>query len=100
MTTPLHPNPRTSGLVLTLSADVELAAAAASRIRLRHEFMVGAPSGRWLPVAVEGRDEGEMRDLHDWVQAIPGVEYVDVAYVNFGDADLFDPATIEVKHEH
>lgn len=83
-----------------MAADPKLAAAAAAKLAARPEFILGEPSGRWLPVAVEGRDERELWELHDWVVALPGVEYLDVAHVSFGNGDFEGPATMELKHEH
>ena len=75
----------TSGLVITLSADAELAAQAVANGGARAEFMPGERNDRWLPVAMEARDDAESRDLHDWLSALPGVEFVDVVYVNFNE---------------
>ena len=57
----------TSGLVVTLSSDAALAAQAASAIAGRVEFTVGERSDRWLPVAMEARDDAQSRELHDWI---------------------------------
>lgn len=81
----------TSGLVLTLSPDAELAAQAVARVCARPEFTPGGRNGRWLPVAMEAGDDAQSRDLHEWLHALPGVEFVDVVYVNFDD---------KVPHEH
>jgi hypothetical protein len=78
----------TSGLVITLSTQANLAAQAVAQINARAEFMPGERNVRWLPVAMEARDDAESRDLHDWVHALPGVEYVDVVSVNFEEIDL------------
>jgi hypothetical protein len=73
----------TSGLVITLTSDATLAAQAIAKVTARDEFTSGDRNDRWLPVAMEARDDAESRDLHDWLQALPGVEFVDVVYVNF-----------------
>ena len=78
----------TSGLVITLSADPALAAQAIAMLSARHEFTPGERNGRWLPVAMDAGDDAASRDLHDWLHALPGVEYVDVVHVNFDDAEL------------
>ena len=75
----------TSGLVITLSADAALSAQAVATLSARSGFTPGERQDRWLPVAMEARDDAESRDLHDWLQALPGVEYVDVVSVNFDD---------------
>ena len=75
----------TSGLVLTLSADPVLAGQAVAGVGARPEFTAEAPRDRWLPVAMEALDDAHSRELHDWLQALPGVEFVDVVYVHFED---------------
>jgi hypothetical protein len=94
-----------SGLIITLNADAELAAQAVASVSTRPEFMPGERNTRWLPVAMEARDDAESRDLHDWLNALPGVDFVDVAYVNFDEDEVAAgmPAattTNEVNHEH
>lgn len=83
-----------SGLVLTLSADPALAAAATAALDARPEITPGAARERWLPVALDANDDTESRALHDWLQALPGVEFVDVVYVNF-ETDSVAPAAAE-----
>ena len=84
----------TSGLVITLSTDAALAAQAIAQVSARHEFTPGARNDRWLPAAMEACDDAASRDLHDWLHALPGVEYVDVVSVNFEEPDLI-PADSE-----
>jgi hypothetical protein len=83
----------TSGLVLTLNADPNLAGQAQTAVRARPEFTLGAVAQRWLPVVFEVPDVSASRDLHDWLHALPGVEFVDVVQVNFEDAELQQPLT-------
>lgn len=89
-----------SGLILTLNADAELAAQAVATLSVRPEFMPGERNARWLPVAMEARDDAESRDLHDWLNALPGVDFVDVVYVNFDEDEATASLTPEVNHEH
>ena len=76
----------TSGLVVTLSSNPAKAAEAITALRGRPEFTFGDPNDRWLPLVMETSGDAESRDLHDWVRTLPGVEFVDVAYVNFDGA--------------
>lgn len=80
----------TSGLILTLSPDAALAEQAMTALRARPEFTPGELGDRWLPVALEARDEAARRDLHDWLEHLPGIELVEVVQVNFE----------EVTYEH
>lgn len=75
-----------SGLLLTLSEDVQLASRAEAALSARPEFTLAERSQRWLPVVVEAESVGAGRDLHDWLNALPGVEFVDVVQVNFEEA--------------
>ncbi len=72
----------TAGLLLSLSPDAEIS----ELMRLLEEhpaFLPGVPLDRWLPVAMEARDDRESRSLHDWIGAQSGVVFVDVIHVNF-----------------
>lgn len=77
----------TSGLVITLRSDPGLAAQVMATLAAHHEFMLGEPNDRWLPVVMEALDDATSRDLHDWLHALPGVEYVDVVSVNFEESE-------------
>ena len=75
----------TSGLVVTLSSNPAKAAEAMTALQRRPEFTFGERNDRWLPLVMETSGDTESRELHDWVKALPGVEFVDVAYVNFDE---------------
>ena len=79
-----------SGLVLTFSGTPSQSREALNAIRLHGAFTPGELSGRWLPVAMEARDDAESRKWHDWLMSLPGVAYVDVVAVNFA-GDPQDP---------
>jgi hypothetical protein len=72
-----------SGLVVTLCSERQETALDA--IRSHAAFSPGRLCGQWLPVAMEARDDAESRSLHDWLQSLPGVSFVDVVAVNFDD---------------
>lgn len=78
----------TSGLVLTLTADAALASQACEALRSRPEITLGERNQRWLPIAAEAEGVAASRDLHDWLSALPGVEYVDVVEVNFEETEV------------
>jgi hypothetical protein len=96
----------TSGLVLTLNADAARADQALAALRTRPEFAIGERNGQWLPVAMEVADDAASRAAHDWLNQLPGVDFVDVVYVNFeGDcsrrreeADLADSLPLPPPH--
>lgn len=90
----------TSGLVLTLNADPNLAGQVQSALQARPEFTLGTVAQRWLPVVCEVPDVSASRDLHDWLHALPGVEFVDVVQVNFEEAEVSKAIIPEVTHEH
>ena len=86
-----------SGLVITLSANPADAARVTALLAAHPGVTPGEPAGRWLPVAVEARDDAESRALHDWVEALPGVEFVDVVYVNYEPDD--EPSSSTGTHD-
>jgi len=74
-----------NGLLLTLSNNAELADTARSTIARRQEVSLGEASGHWQPLAVDTPDVGASNDFHEWLEALPGVEQVDVIYVGFDE---------------
>ncbi len=74
-----------NGLLLTLSPDPEIADAALARISTRPEVSLGDAQDRWQPIAVDTPDVRAAHDFHEWLEALPGVEQVDVIYVGFDE---------------
>jgi hypothetical protein len=89
----------TSGLVLTLSADAALAEQAVASLRARREFTLGEQNGRWLPVALEVADDDAGRAAHDWLNSLPGVEFVDVVAVNFEGEENETPPDFGLRRQ-
>lgn len=58
-------------------------AEAVTQLRARPELTLGEVRDRWLPAALETRDDAGSRAVHDWLMALPGVAFVDVVSVNF-----------------
>lgn len=81
-----------NGLLLTLSANSEMADAARARISRRAEVSLGVPQERWQPLAVDTSDVSAAHDFHEWLEALPGVEQVDVIYVGFDEPTPTDTA--------
>ena len=73
----------TSALLITLTSDPALAEQARQTLQARPELTLGECNLRWLPVAAEASSARTSLDLHDWIQGVPGVEFVDVIQVNF-----------------
>jgi hypothetical protein len=74
-----------NGLIVTLSPDSLLANAALTRISTRSEVSLGVTQDRWQPLAVDTPDVKAAHDFHEWLEALPGVERVDVIYVGFDE---------------
>lgn len=70
-------NTRLTSLVVTLSADPEMAAHAQAEI-VNHESISAAPlEGHYLPIVIEDVDA---RPIHRWLEELPGVSNVDVVF--------------------
>lgn len=74
-----------NGLLLTLSPDPGLADSARSRIAARPEASLGDAWDRWQPLVADTPDVRAAHDFHEWLEALPGVEQVDVIYVGFDE---------------
>jgi hypothetical protein len=72
-----------NGLLVKLSLDPRLADAALKRISRCPEASLGDTLDRWQPLAVDTPDVKAAHDFHEWLEALPGVEQVDVIYVGF-----------------
>lgn len=81
----------TSGLIITLQPEPATQAVVLLRLGTRPELTFGEVSDRWLPAALETRDDAESREVHDWLMALPGVAFVDVVSVNFEPTLLLQP---------
>ncbi len=74
-----------NGLLLKLSPDPAIADAALTLISERPEASLGDTQDRWQPIAVDTPDVRAAHDFHEWLEALPGVEQVDVIYVGFDE---------------
>ena len=83
----LCPDTVVSGLVVTLHDDPVARADAMARIAAHPAISVATPKDRWLPIAVDARDQRESRDIHDWLLALEGVAFVDVVSVSFASEE-------------
>jgi hypothetical protein len=78
-------NPVVLGLVLALPAAGPLRASALAAIAARSDLRPGEPRGHLLPLTAETDDP---LALHRWLEALPGILAVDVAFV-----EVDQPAT-------
>lgn len=70
-----------NGLMLTLTAGESSVLRVLETIRARPEVELGELQDRWLPLVIEAPDERGSRDVHAWLESLPGVETVDVILV-------------------
>jgi hypothetical protein len=62
-----------------------MADAARTEISSKPEVSLGTAQDRWQPLAVDTPDVRAAHDFHEWLEALPGVEQVDVIYVGFDE---------------
>lgn len=82
-----------AGLTLTLHHDTQLAAGAVEEMRHKPGIEIGKGNGRWLAAVIDCEDQSGCRDLHRWIESLPGVDFADVVYVAFDEPDDEEPAT-------
>ncbi|MEQ9408850.1 MAG: hypothetical protein RIK87_14030 [Fuerstiella sp.] len=56
-------------------------------------FDIGDLIGTRLPVVLEASDGATARDWHNWVESLPGVVCVDVAFVSFEEPECREPGS-------
>lgn len=66
-----------SSLVVTLTDDANLAASTITDIAAHEAISVEKAIGAYLPIAIEAADA---RPIHQWLESLPGVRYVDVVF--------------------
>lgn len=69
-----------NGLLLTLTADEDLARESLLEIEKRSDIELGERTDRWQPVVVESNGTKGSHDVHEWLEALPGVIMVDVVF--------------------
>lgn len=74
-----------SGLLLTLNENPSAKSETLLALQSRSEIEIGQCVERWLPIAIDAADDEESRQLHDWISALPAVEFVDVVSVHFDE---------------
>lgn len=66
-----------SSLVVTLCDDAKVAAKTIETIKAHESITVEKSAGAYLPIAIEAADA---RPIHQWLESLPGVNYVDVVF--------------------
>ena len=72
-----------SSLVLHLSPDAELRAQALEQLAVHPAVMVGESAQRLLAAALDTASEDENKSCWRWLNALPGVDFVEVLSVVF-----------------
>ena len=77
-----------NGLLINLSDDEALAAETVVLMQESGKLEVGERTERWLPVVVDASGVGESHDVHEWIDALPGVVAVDVIFASVEEPNL------------
>ena len=75
-----------SSFVVTLPTKVESAKAVLRALAAIPVFTLGERQGSRLPVVIEAPDGSTSRYWHEWVEQLPGVIQVEVAFVSFDES--------------
>ena len=77
-----------SSFVVTVTDDVALRMAVIEALRAIPSLTVGdSPTPGRVPVVVEAEDSQQSRHWYEWVEQLPGVVKVDVAFVSCDEGD-------------
>lgn len=69
------------GMVVRLSEDCRVRAEALRAMSEEPLLVLGEVSGRWVPAVIETDSELENLRMQRWLEAMPGVECLDVVYI-------------------
>lgn len=69
-----------NGLLLTLTDDERMAQEALLEMDRREGVELGDRAGRWQPVVAESTGTRDSHEIHEWLEALPGVLAVDVVF--------------------
>lgn len=83
-----------TGLVITLTSEPVARRAALDAMSAHRAIELGEAAGDRLPVVVEAKTPDENAALWEWLHALAGVQFVDVAYVSFEDQPENEPRTL------
>jgi nitrate reductase NapAB chaperone NapD len=83
-----------SSFVVTLAADDPQDHPVQRALESLPAFTLGERQGARLPVVLEAPDGATARYWHEWVEQLPGVVQVDVAFVSFDESEPDDAAIL------
>ena len=86
-----------SSFVVTLPDDQSRIRAICDAIAAIPVFEVGDLIGTQLPVVLEVENGSSARYWHRWVEDLPGVVHVNVAFVNFEEFESVSASTSEAE---
>ena len=81
-----------SSFVITLSPVAGPDHPVAEALKSMSVFTLGQQEGARLPVVLEAPDGSTARYWHEWVEQLPGVVQVEVAFVSFDESEQLDAA--------
>jgi len=88
-----------SGLVVYLSGDSKLAEEAKQAISQQKTLEWGPLEERRLPLVLETATSSGSQEVTDWLNELPGVEHVDVAFVHLEeDLTTREPTHLNPTH--
>lgn len=86
-----------SSLVVALPSELDRAHAITDALKSIAVFTLGEAQGGRLPVVIEAADGATSRYWYQWVEALPGVQHVELAFVSFDETG--DSSTTEYGSE-
>jgi len=79
-----------SGLAITLERDAALAEQARRALAGDERIELGPQNDNRIAATIETQSQQEDRQLRDWINALPGVTYVDIVFIHFDDDHAAD----------
>lgn len=77
-----------NGLLLSLSKNEDLAREAVQAIEQHPRIELGELNECWLPVVVDSMGTGDSHDVHEWIQKLEGVDFVDVVFASVEEPEV------------
>jgi nitrate reductase NapAB chaperone NapD len=74
-----------SGLIMNFSTETGPPRATLEALLAHPSVQVGEGSGHRLPIVVETSDSEQTSSMWEWLNSLPGVTLIDLAFLNFED---------------